>query len=244
MRITYKAVYDIETWELLEWEGDPCYCGPIELVKGSHSSAEQSNADQQRAMENNLTQQQLAMQQQQFQMQQKQLDSVNATVDPIIAAGGLAPGVQSALTAQLMNTIPQQFQNVAGNINNSLVARGITGGGMAGSGDIARDFGALGAAQAGMQQQGLTDIQLQKQQGLMQALGLKMGVGGMYGQNMGLFGQGAGSFNAGAGTALNAGVQAGYNADQASTSLMGPLLGGLMGMGSTFATGGAKKLFG
>src|SRR5690349_20076219 len=93
--------------------------------KGDHSSAEQANADQQRAMENQLMQPQLSM-------QMGQLKGVNAAVDPIIAAGGMSQQQQAALTSQVMNNIPQQFQGIQGNINNQLVARGMTGGANAG----------------------------------------------------------------------------------------------------------------
>ncbi len=227
MRITYRAVYDIETWELLEWEGDLSYSGPIEYVKGSHSSAEQAAADAQRTQEN-------ANAQRQLEMQQRQIDMVNPTLQKIIQAGGMLPEQQSALISQLMNGIAQQQGNVVGQINQSLASRGISGGDMAGSGDIARDFGGLGAAMSGLQQQGSLGIQQMKMSGLEQAMNTALGIGGMYGQNFG-------SFNQGAGNALNAGVQAGYNADQASTSLLGPLLGGALGMGTAFATGGMSK---
>lgn len=54
----------------------------------------------------------------------------------------------------------------------------------------------------------------------MQDLGLKLGIGGMFGQNVG-------TFNSGGINALNAGVTAANNADQASTGFWGSLIGGL-----------------
>ncbi len=220
MKIYTKIVRDIETWELLESEFFE-YSGPVDLCKGGASKAEQAAADQQRAMQNQLTQQQL-------NMQMGQLASVNKTLDPMIANGGLAPGVESAMNSQVMNNIPAQFRGVQGNINNNLVARGITGGQMgAGGGDVARQFGQLGAMQAAMQQQGLTDVQLQKQNALMGDLGLKMGVGQQFGQNVG-------GFNQGASSALGQGVTAANNADQASTGLWGSLIGGAAGLGSAY----------
>src|SRR5581483_8215116 len=185
--------------------------GRLGMCSGGNSKQEMQQADAQRAQENQLMQQQL-------QMQMDQIGGVNSILDPIISAGGMLPSQQSALTSLALNSIPQQFNNVAGQINQNLVARGITGGQNAGSGDIARNFGQLGAMEAGLQQQSLSQIQLQKQQQLMQALGAKMGVANLFGQNTGMFNQGANS-------ALNSGVTAANNADQAMTSFMGSLMG-------------------
>ena len=185
----------------------------LNLAKGGHSSYEQKQADQQRNLENQLTQQQLAM-------QQKQLASVNAATDPIIAAGGMSPQQEAALRSMYMNNIPAQFKALQGGINNQLVARGITGGANAGGGDIARQFGALGAAEGGLQQQGEEGLQAQKYGQLMQALGLKLGIGGQYGANVG-------GFNSGAIGAGNTATTAANNADQAQTSFMGSLMGAL-----------------
>lgn len=181
------------------------------MCSGGNSKAEMQQADSQRAQENTLMQQQL-------QMQMDQIAGVNSILDPIISAGGMLPSQQSALTSLALNNVPQQFNNVAGQINQNLVARGITGGSNAGSGDIARNFAQLGAMEAGLQQQSLSQIQLQKQQQLMQALGAKMGVANLFGQNTGMFNQGAQS-------ALGSGVSAANNADQASTSMWGSILG-------------------
>lgn len=172
--------------------------------KGSHSSQEQSNAD--------------AIRQQQFNLMQQQLQGVNAVLNPLIAAGGMTGPQQSALTSIALNDIPQQFRGVQGNINEQLVARGITGGSMAGSGDVARNFAGLGAMEAGLQQQDLSNIQIQKQQQLMQALGIKSGLTGL--------------FNQGGLGALQSGVNAAGNADQAQSSFWGPLLGAAGSLGS------------
>lgn len=172
---------------------------PVSGGKGGHSSAEQSNADQ--------------IRQQQFNLMQQQLQGVNNILDPLIAAGGMTPQQQQSMTAIALNDIPQQFQGVQGNINNQLVARGITGGQMGGSGDIARNFGQLGAMEAGLQQNALSNIQLQKQQQLMNALSIKGGLTGM--------------FNSGGLSALGSGVTAANNADQAQTSAFGSLMGAL-----------------
>lgn len=196
------------------------------MGKGSASKAEQAAADQQRSLQNQLTQQQLAM-------QQKQLGDVNAVADPMIARGGMSEAQEAAMRSLLINSLPQQFAGLQGQINNQLVSRGISGGQTgAGSGDIARQFGGLGAMEAGLQQQGLSNIELQKAAQLQGLLGLKLGIGSQYGANIGTFNQGASS-------ALGSGVEAANNADMASTSWMGPVFGALGGIGAgAFGKGG------
>lgn len=192
------------------------------MGKGSASKAEQQAADARTKSQDDLAKGQLAM-------QQKQLSDVNAVADPMIARGGMSAEQEAALNSILMNSLPQQFNNVQGQINNNLVARGITGGQQgAGSGDVARQFGSLGAMEAGLQQQGMSNIQLQKAAQLQGLLGLKMGVGSQYGNNVG-------TFNSGGSSSLNAGVTAANNADQAQTSWMGPVFGALGGVGAAFA---------
>ena len=201
-------------------EGYPQYDG---VMKGDHSSQEQAAADQQRQMENQMAQQQLAL-------QTKQLNSVNSTVDPMIANGGLTPEMKSALQANLVNKLGSNFQNMMVNLNQNLVARGLTGGTTgAGGGGVAGGFGALYSALAGQQQQGQFDIANMQNSSLMNELGLKLGIGSQFGGNVGLFNQGASS-------ALGSGVTAANNADQAQTSWMGPLFGALGSIGGAALT--------
>ena len=198
------------------------------MGKGSSSKAEQQAADARTASQD-------ALQHEALHMQEKQLSDVNAVADPMIARGGMSAEQEAAMNSLLMNTLPQTFRNTAGQINQSLVARGISGGaGGAGSGDVARDFGQLGAMQGALQQQGLSNIQLQKAAQLQNLLGLKMGIGSQFGGNVGVFGQGASS-------AMNAGVNAANNADQAQTSWMGPVFGALGSIGSGIGMGGFGK---
>lgn len=204
------------------------YTGDIAECKGGASKQEQAAADQQRNQENQLMQQQL-------NMQMGQLNSVNSVLDPMIANGGLAPGVQNAMTSLVMNQLPQTYRQGVGAINNALAARGISGGQAAGSGDIGRDFGAMASALGNQQQQGLSNIQLAKQGALMNDLGLKMGIGSQFGANVG-------GFNQGALGALGQGVTAAHNVDQAQTSWMGPLFGALGSIGGSFMTGGMSNL--
>jgi len=186
--------------------------------KGGNSQQEMTRANQLSDQQNQLMQKQLAMQQNQFNM-------VNPQLQSIISNGGMDPKIEAAMRSQAMNSLPQQYNNLYGQLNNQLVQRGVTGGGMAGGGDIARQFGALGSAEAGQQAGMLSNIQLQKQQGLYQAMGEALGIGGMQGQNVG-------TFNSGSVNALGQGVNAANNADQASTGFWGSMFGALGSLGS------------
>lgn len=190
------------------------------------SGGKGENSKNEMAQANKISAQQLAVQQQELAMQQQQLSGVNASLDPMIQAGGMSPQQQAALQSVYMNQLPAQFNNAVGQINESLVARGISGGPYgAGAGDISRYFGSLGAQEAALQSQGLANVQLAKQQQLMQELGLKLGVSGQFGTNIGTFGsEGISS--------LGIGQQAANAADQAQTSIWGPILGAAGSIGS------------
>lgn len=130
---------------------------PVAGGKGDHSAAEQQSADA-------IRQKELSLSQQQLNMQLGQIGSVNKVLDPMIAAGGLSPQVEAALRTNALNQIPANFQSLTGQISNQLAARGISGGQYAGgSGDIARNFGQLGAMQNYLQSQALSNVQLDKQ---------------------------------------------------------------------------------
>lgn len=198
-----------------------CACG-VSGGKGGHSFNEQQQADKLRQQEFDLTKQQLGL-------QNNVLGGVDTQLQSLINAGGMSPQQQAAMTSIALNDIPQQFGGVQGQIANQLTARGISGGQFgAGSGDIARQFGALGAMEAGQQQSALSNIQLQKAQQLQQALGMRLGVAGAYGGNVG-------TFNSGTIGTLGASVGAANNADQAQTSWMGPVFGALGSIGGGFA---------
>lgn len=186
--------------------------------KGDNSKAEMNRANQ-------ISAQQLDLQKQQLGMQQTQLSGVNSVLDPLIKAGGMTPEQQAALTSLSLNNIPESFAQSRGNVNSSLAARGMSGGPFAGSGAVASSFGGLDAMENQLKQQSLSQIQLQKQQQLMNALGLKMGVGSQFGQNVGTFG------NQGV-NALGIGQNAAQAADQASTGFWGSLVGAAAGLGS------------
>lgn len=207
-RVYTKIVTDILTGEVIERVGYD-YDGPWAEAKGGNSTAEMQRANQ-------LSQQQLQQQQQQFQLQQQQLGMVNPSIQAIIQNGGILPAQQAAMTSQALNGLGSQYQNLYGNLSQSLAARGITGGQNAGAGALAQSFGSLGAQEAGQQSQLLNQIQLAKGQGLQNAIGMGLGEGQMYGgQALGLGSQGV--------SALGIGQAAGQAADQAQTGFWGSL---------------------
>ncbi len=221
-----KVVWDLDTLEVLERHTRQ-YSGPWELCKGGNSQQQMQLADQQAAQQNQLMQQQLAM-------QQGQLNIANPILKQIIAAGGMLPQQQAAMTTQAIQGLGQQYKGLEGQLSQQLQARGITGGGMAGGGQIAQQFGSLGAMEAGQQSELLNQIQLAKGQGLNQALGTTLGEAGMFG------GQ-ATAFGGQAGQALGVGAQAGQAADQAQTGFWGSLVGGLAGLGGAGLTAWGNK---
>jgi len=186
--------------------------------KGGNSQAEMNQA-------NKISQQQLNLQQQQLQMQQNQLAMVNPSLQQIIANGGMLPAQEAAMRSAALNQVGAGEQQAIGSINQSLVARGLTGGNMAGGGGVGRDFASLQQGLLGNELQGLQNVQLAKGQGLMGALQTGLGEAGMFGsQALGFGSQGIG--------ALGQGVTAANAADQAQTGFWGSLIGGLAGLGS------------
>ncbi len=216
-----RVVFDMETLEVLERDSY-LYDGPWEWVKGGNSQQEMQKANQ-------LSLQQMQLMRDQFMQQQKQLNMVNPALNTIIQNGGMLPQQEAAMRTQATQGLGQQYQALQGQLGQQLAARGITGGQMAGSGDIARNYGQLGAMEAGQQSDLLNQIQLSKGQQLQSALSLGLGEGGMFGsQAVSLGSQGV--------SALGSGVTAANNADQASTGFWGSLVGGLAGMGGSAIT--------
>lgn len=186
-------------WEFDAWLVEQAKNRPIGVCKGDNSKAQQ-------ALENQIAQRQLAMQEQTF-------NATFPTIQQIIAGRGLLPQEEAALNAHLINSLPQTYNNLYGQIGQQLTARGVTGGQNAGGGDIARTFGSLGASEAGQAQQGLFDIAQLKQQGLGAALGLgttQMGQTGSTAANI-----------------LGSASQSAKAADEASSGFWGSLFGAL-----------------
>lgn len=215
MEIVSLKTIDMETMQVVECISYS-YDGPVDYCKGE--------AKQQMQIENQQMQLQNSLQQQQLGMQQGQINQVNPTLRAMIANGGLTPQALAALQANTINQLPQQYNQLYGNLSNQLVQRGITGGDNAGSGDIARNFGALGAQEAGQAQQGQFNIANLQQQGLMGALQTSLGVGGQYGQNIGTFGSGANSAGSSATSAAETANQSSFG------NIFGSIFGGLTSM--------------
>jgi hypothetical protein len=208
--VNISAILDIESGEWLYREH---LTGPMIQCKGGNSQTAMTQETQQQTLQNTLAQQQL-------NLQQQQLGNFNNFLGQLQQGGGFMPGVQSALTSQALNSLPQQYNNLFGQLSNQLVQRGVIGGQNAGGGQVASQFGSLGSQEAGQQAQLLSQIPILGQQNLTQAQGMGLGVASQYGQNVGSFNQGASS--AGSSTVSAAGA-----ADQASTGFWGSLFGGL-----------------
>ncbi len=211
-RFAHAIVVDSETLQVIsaDWHD---YDGPVALAKGNPST-------QQLAIENTQMQNQNQLQQQQLSMQQGQLAQVNPALQAMIANGGLTPQALAALRANTINALPAQYNNLYGQIGQQLTARGVTGGQNAGGGDIARQFGSLGAQEAGQSQQGQFNIAQLQQQGLLGAMGTSLGIGQQYGQNVATAGQGANSAGSSATSAAN-------QATQSQGAFWGSLFGAL-----------------
>lgn len=219
-KIYTRVVINVETLKVIRCDFYD-YSGPIALCKGGNSQAEMGKA-------NTLSQEQLGIMQQQLALQTNQLNMVNPSLQAIIQNGGMLPQQEAAMRTQAMQGLGQQYSNLTGQLSSQLAARGITGGQNAGGGQIASQFGQLGALEAGQQSDLLNQIQLAKGQGLQNAIGLGLGEGQMFGsQALGFGGQGV--------SALGIGQQAANAADQAQTGFFGSLIGGLAGLGGNVA---------
>ena len=217
--VATKVVVNSETLEVIsaDWHE---YDGVVHLCKGPSKD--------EMKFQNAIEAGQLNLQQQQLALQQGQFNQVNPTLQAMIQNGGLTPQALAALQAQTINALPNQFNQLYGQVGQELTARGVTGGQMAGGGDIARQFGSLGAQEAGLAQQGQFNIAQLQQQGLLGALGTSLGIGQQYGGNVGTFGSGASAAGGSATSAANA-------ATQATTGLWGSLFGALGSVGGGFA---------
>lgn len=239
MKVYTKIIYDASAYRVGRYVIDEgksewfWYEGPAALAKGGADQQEMNTANQQNAMEQQLMNQQL-------QLQMQQLGLVNSETQPTInqILSGQTPQVlkplQSSLTASYINQLPQLYNNLAGTLNQNLVARGLTGGQYgAGGGGIGQGLGYMASILGQQQQAGATNtaqIMNQNALGLLQNdMGLQMGIANQYGGNVS-------GFNQGSVGALNAGVQAANNYTNAQTSLLGPVFGGLAGLGSSAIT--------
>jgi len=235
----------MSTGEVLEHEHFE-YAGDVAACKGGNSKSEMNQANQLQTQEMQLMQQQLSQLNQKLspfltanQQLMQNTQNVVGINNQILANGGLTPQQQQAFTAQAINQATRGYGNAVGQINNALVARGISGGQFgAGGGGIGQQYGQLGAALGGQMQNAIGGINNLKFQSFENALNMNSGLfqNSMANQlNVAkLYGGLTGGFNQGGLGALNAGVIAADNADraqveqlQAWTGLAGNVLGGL-----------------
>jgi len=247
MKITTRIVIDMTTGKVLEHEHFE-YSGEVADCKGGNSKSEMNQANQLQTQEMALMQQQLAQLNQTLspfltanQQLMQNTQNVVGINNQILSNGGLTPQQQQAFTAQAINQATQGYGNAVGQINNALVARGLSGGQFgAGGGGIAQQYGQLGAALGGQMQNAIGGINNLKFQSFENALNMNAGLFQNSMQNQlaaaGLYGNLTGGFNTGGLDALRSGVTAAGNVDQAQsaelgafTGLAGNILGGFTG---------------
>lgn len=134
MRITTKAVFDIASGELLEWEGFD-YEGPLELAGGGPSAAQNRASDAQASLTSQLGK--TADKQEQF------LEAQQNKVNPFY-------------TSRMQNGLPYQAQ--AMDAQGGTTARAFA----PARGDLLRRMGGSSGLPSGFKQQSLTDLDTQQ----------------------------------------------------------------------------------
>lgn len=206
---TYTRTYDIETGVLLS-EGF-FYEGPVELCKGEAAAQMKIN--------NQIAQSQL-------QMQQDQLAKYNDFVKQILSGGGYLPGVKQALTSEAINSVPQNYNDIAAQLSTNAASRGIAGGaGQPGSGLLTRGLGALYSSEEQQKSNLLNNITSQGQANIAGAEGGVLNAAGL----------GTQGFTSALGNATSAANQANQQ-----SGLLGTIIGGGLGvLGGALSKGGA-----
>jgi hypothetical protein len=232
MRVITKAVYDIETLELLHSEGYE-YSGPVALCKGD-STAKQAEK-QQLAFNTQL----MSIFQQQFGQQSKIFDYLKGKLQPMIdnPTGLSAEGLAAARTANT-DQFSAAYQNAQRALNAKMAASGES---TLPSGVGAQLNEALLNAEAADKATGQNQITMQNEQ--LKQQNYWNAVNGLTGQQAQLNPLGyAGSATAGSGTVANL--------SQAVTASSGPTFGAILGgvaggaLQGAGAAGGFGKLFG
>lgn len=174
---------------------------------------------QQMATNNQVAQQQLALQQQ-------EVSQYNSYIQQLISGGGYLPGVKSALTSQAIQSVPQQYNQIAQQLATSAGSRGISGGGsQPGSGLLTQGLGQLYSAEEQQKSNLLNQITAQGQQNIAQGEGGVLNIAGLGTQ--------------GGTSALQSATSAANSANQQS-GLLGTIIGGGLGvLGSALGKGGA-----
>lgn len=195
-----RVVWDMETMAVVERDVH-YYQGPWALCKGE--------AAQQQKINNQIAAQQ-------FAQQQAYLAKYNDYVQQLIQGGGYLPGVKQALTSEAIQSVPQNYNQVAQQMQTQLGSRGAAGGGnQPGSGLLGRGLGQLYSAEELQKSNLLNNITAGGQQNINAAEGgvLNAGLGtGQIGANV-------------TGSATSAANQANQQ-----SGLLGTIIGGGLGV--------------
>lgn len=225
MRVTMRAVFDMESMALIEWQGYE-YSGPVEYMK---HSTEKAKADAAQARND-------AMQQKAFDSQQKTLADIKSSFGKYLdGKQGFDPAQLAALKTQFLAGNAKQFNSARSGVMSALASRG--GVGQPAGGDVVRGLSGLYGSEASNLSSGLTGIKLQD---LSQALTNQFNTGSLLSGNAATLNSPISTFGSGASNALNQRIQVGMQPgffSQLGTSLAGGLGAGL-GAGLTGGLGG------
>jgi hypothetical protein len=108
-----------------------------------------------------------AQAQQQFAQQQQYLQNYSNYANQLMQNGGYMPGVKSALNSEAIQSVPQQYNQIAQQLQTNAASRGIAGGGAnPGSGLATSGQGALYSAEEQQKSNLLNNITAQGQQNI------------------------------------------------------------------------------
>lgn len=185
MKITTKAVYDMASWTLEQWEGYD-YSGPLEECKGEGKS--KAHMD----LENKRTDEAIA--------QQRAIRDqiLNATKQYTTGAGeGYNPAQFASMISQFLNQNSANFNQAGSAVRSALASRGAGGGDLPVGGDFTRGISSLEGAKASSQSQGILGANISNLQQAINnrfnALNVQSGQAAQVGNNIGIFDQGAGN---------------------------------------------------
>jgi len=152
LRVTTKAIFDIESGALLSWEGFN-YAGPVAQCKGAKKS--KRLAEEQLRLQNRLVQQQLALQ------RQFTVPLIAATA-PFLEDGGqgFTPEEFAALQGEAIEGTSRRFEDIERRLKVSLARRGAAGGLVPISGDFGRSIAGFNFARESQRAAGLRELNI------------------------------------------------------------------------------------
>src|SRR5947208_9001008 len=154
MLVTTRAVYDIETMRLLEWEGYEWDGQVAGLKRGEVKGQATSQMD----LMNQLMQQA-------FGQQTGMANTITPYIKQLLASGqGFPPEMLAAMRTQALQGTGQAYQNAIGAVKQQLANRGLGGGATPVGGLYGQGFGQLLGEQARTQSGLLSNIDIQNAQ--------------------------------------------------------------------------------